>query len=292
VTASARQPAPAFLKMHALGNDFVIFDARREPLSFNARQAAMLVNRHVGIGADQALTLQPSSRADVFLRIQNTDGKDAPACGNATSCVARLLIEEAGQEAVRIETPGGICTARRVDDRRVCLDLGAPDFDWRSFPLANEADLDNLDVSSDPRYPPVVSAPSALRVGSPHVVFFVDELDAVAIASIGPQLERHPMFPLGANIGFAQVVDRSTLRLRVWERSAGLTLACGTGSCAAVIAAHRRGYCERSVTVGLDGGDADVEWGDDGRVRLVAATSKSFAGHMAEELWSSLQLDA
>lgn len=279
----------SFLKLHGLGNDFVLLDARDEPVSLSAAQAALIADRHVGIGADQVLTLLSSDLADGFLRIQNVCGREVEACGNATRCVADYLLAEVSNGVVAVDTMAGTMQAERVDDGRVRLSMGKPDLHWSEIPLARKVDTRCLPLVRCVDGSPVVSNGMAVGMGNPHAVFFVDSLAAIPVEAIGPGLETDPLFPEGANIGFAEVVDDATLRLRVWERSVGLTLACATGSCAAVVAGHISGRLERQVSVYLDGGCLSVEWrARDDQLFVVGPAERVFEGRMDKDFTDRL----
>jgi diaminopimelate epimerase len=261
----------AFVKMHGCGNDFVILDERARRLGLAPEQAAFLANRRTGIGCDQVIAIQPVAGADAFMRIWNPDGSEAGACGNATRCVADILMREAGTEAATIRTVSGDLPATRAADGLITVDMGPPRLDWADIPLARPADTLRLDLPGEP---------AAASMGNPHVTFFVPALDAVRIADSGPRFENDPLFPRRANIGFAQVIDPGTIRLKVWERGAGLTLACGSGACAALVNAHRRGLAHRRARVVLDGGTLTIAWRDDNHVLMIGPAVTVFRGEI------------
>ncbi len=269
--------------MHGLGNDFVVIDARQRPLSVAAAGARALADRHTGVGFDQLIIVEPAndSRAAAFMRIRNADGGEVSACGNATRCVARLLFEEGAETEIVLETAAGLITARHADNDRqhYTVDMGPARDGWQDIPLAKDCDTDHLPLARSPLTDPV-----GVNVGNPHAVFFVADADAVAVEQLGPELEHDPLFPERANIGVAQIIDPGTLRLRVWERGAGLTQACGTGACAAAVAAHRRGLTGRKVQVRLDGGNLDIEWLADGHVTMTGPAAISFTGAFDDSL--------
>ena len=276
-----------FLKMHGAGNDFVVLDLRRTPLRMDAALARALADRHTGVGCDQVLSIEPSDRGDAFMRIHNPDGSEAQACGNGTRCVASLLFAESGQDHAVIETRAGLLPSRLVEDDCIEVDMGPAYLDWRDIPLAHEMDSLRLDLTLEPDQGPVLADPCAVGMGNPHAVFFVDDLDAVDMAAVGPVLEHHALFPDRANIGVVQVLDEDNLRLRVWERGAGLTLACGSGACAALVAAHRRGKCGRRARLTLDGGGLTIEWrADDGHVLMSGLAVTAFSGVLDDGLIS------
>ncbi|HEY8613856.1 MAG TPA: diaminopimelate epimerase [Roseomonas sp.] len=263
-----------FRKMHGLGNDFVVLDARAAPLPITQARAAAIADRRTGIGCDQFIVMEPGTEgADVFMRIRNPDGSEAGACGNATRCVAELAMAEAGTGAVAIRTIAGILPSERLPDGTVRVDMGLARLGWQDVPLAREMDTLHLPLSADG-----VSGPAACSMGNPHATFFVPDLGALDLARIGPVLEHDPIFPERANIGFVQVIAPGHLRLVVWERGAGLTLACGSGACAALVNAARRGLSARAATVSLPGGDLCIEWRDDGHVLMAGPTATAFTG--------------
>ena len=210
------------------------------------------------------------------MRIWNADGQEVSACGNATRCVAWLLMEEGGAASRRIETPAGMLYAERAGDHIITVDMGSPLLRWEEIPLARAMDTQALDYSIDG-----YSAPGAVNMGNPHVVFFVDDVEAVPITALGPKIEHDPLFPQQVNVGFAEVRSPEQIRLRVWERGAGLTKACGTGACAAVVAAHRQSRTGRAVEVLVDGGSLQIEWraGDD-RVLMTGPVELEATGEL------------
>jgi diaminopimelate epimerase len=261
-----------FVKMHGCGNDFVVFDERERPLGFTQARAAALADRRTGIGCDQFITIErppAGSLATAFMRIRNPDGGEAGACGNATRCVAALLAADNGRQAQVIRTHAGDLPALVLAPDRVTVDMGAPRLDWRDIPLARPMDTLHLDLPGDP---------AAASMGNPHATFFVDDVAALDIAALGPALEHDPLFPERANIGFAQVLASDRIRLRVWERTAGLTLACGSGACATLVNAHRRGLTGRRATLLLDGGELEMEWRDDGHVLMTGPVVTAYSG--------------
>ena len=264
-----------FLKMHGLGNDFVVLDARGGGVAIGAEGARALADRHTGIGCDQLIVLQPPRHpgAQLLMRIHNPDGSEAEACGNATRCVAWVLGRETGDSRVQIETVAGLLEAEIAADGRIAVDMGPARTHWRDIPLARAADTDCVDLALGP-----LSAPVCTNIGNPHATFFVDDVEAVDLAALGPALEHHALFPQRANIGIAAIRDRDNIRLRVWERGAGITRACGSGACAALVAAYRRGLAERRAVVMLDGGSLDIKWREDGHVIMIGPAALSFEG--------------
>ena len=270
-----------FTKMHGLGNDFVVLDARRAPLRIGARQARAIADRHTGIGCDQVIVIEPPANglADVFMRIRNADGGEVAACGNGTRCVAAMIMKEKNSTHAAIETAAGVLDAAAKADGLIAVDMGPAATDWRDIPLAGPADTLHLDIAAGP-----LSDPVGVNMGNPHAVFFVDDAEAVPLDSLGPQIERHEMFPRATNVEVAQVLSGSEIRLRVWERGVGITLACGSGACAALVAASRRGLTGRAADVVVDGGRLGVEWLDDGHVRLTGPVAVSFTGTLGQSM--------
>ena len=266
----------AFLKMHGLGNDFVIVDARDRAIALETDAIRRVADRHIGVGCDQVIRLEPSAEGDLFMRIWNPDGSEAEACGNATRCVASLAMAEAGRDTLTIETVAGLLPCR-ASGGIVTVDMGPARTDWQAIPLVRESDTLALELGA--------AAPAvAVNMGNPHAVLVVEDCDAVDLASEGPRLEHHPMFPDRANISFVTVEDRTHMRARVWERSAGATLACGSAACAIIVAAVRRGLTERSAEVALPGGTLAMTWREDGHVLMAGPTALSYCGTLAREL--------
>ncbi|WP_043836767.1 diaminopimelate epimerase [Muricoccus aerilatus] len=263
-----------FRKMHGLGNDFVVLDARAASLPITPVRAAAIADRHRGIGCDQLIVMEPGGEgADVFMRILNPDGSESGACGNATRCVAELAMEGADLGTATVRTLFGDLPAERLADGTIRVDMGSPRLGWRDVPLAREMDTLHLPLSAGG-----AADPAALSMGNPHATFFVPDLDALDISRLGPMLEHDALFPERANIGFAQVLAPGHLRLIVWERGAGLTLACGSGACAALVNGVRRGLLAREAVVSLPGGDLRIGWRDDGHVLMAGPTATAFTG--------------
>ena len=265
----------SFVKMHGAGNDFIVMDERVRALDLSPARVRHLSDRRTGIGCDQFITLDrppPDTDADVVMRIRNPDGSEAGACGNATRCVAELLFEENGRPYQVIRTVAGDLPAERLADGRQRVDMGPARLGWADVPLAHEADTLHLDMPGHP---------AACSMGNPHVTLFVPDVDTHPVEADGPALEHHALLPDRANIGFATILAPDRLRLRVWERGAGLTLACGSGACAAVVNAHRRGLTDRRVTVVMDGGVLEIEWLANGRVLMTGPSATSFRGVVA-----------
>ncbi len=263
-----------FLKMHGCGNDFVVMDERAHALGLTPTRAAAIADRRFGVGCDQFIVMEPGTNgADVFMRIRNPDGSEAGACGNATRCVAHLVATETGRTDLIVRTISGDLPATILADGRVRVDMGAARLDWADIPLAGPMDTLHLDLARGG-----VADPAAASMGNPHATFFVPDMAAIDIDRIGPSLEHDPIFPARANIGFVQVLTPERIRLRVWERGAGLTLACGSGACAALVNAHRRGLTTRRAAVLVDGGELEIEWREDGHVLMTGPVATSFTG--------------
>ncbi|MGH7002458.1 MAG: diaminopimelate epimerase [Alphaproteobacteria bacterium] len=264
-----------FIKMHGAGNDFVVLDLRDGSAAPSPQQAVAIADRHRGIGCDQIVLIGPSPTGigDLGLTFLNSDGSEAGACGNGTRCVADFLMHERGADHLALETAAGVLDCARGRDGRVTVDMGRARAEWRDIPLAEAADTLHLGIGEG-----AVRDPVGVSMGNPHAVFFVPDVAVVPIAAIGPKLERHKLFPERANIGFAEVRARDRIRLRVWERGAGLTLACGSGACAALVAAVRRGLANRKATLELDGGALEIEWLENGHVLMTGPTAIAFHG--------------
>lgn len=274
-----------FLKMNGLGNDFVVVEARSAPFAPSASQVRALADRAEGVGCDQLIAIEGSTRADAFMRIWNADGGEVSACGNAARCVGWLLLEAAGRDTVRLETAAGILEVARAGEKSVTVDMGRPGLDWQDIPLAEAMDTRGIELQVGPIDDPVLHTPGAVSMGNPHVVFFVKDADVAPVREVGPMIEHHHLFPQGVNVGFAQVKAPDRIRLRVWERGAGLTKACGTGACAALVAAHRRRLADREATLELDGGDLRIEWRRaDDHVLMTGPVAVEFTGMLPEAL--------
>ena len=264
-----------FYKMHGLGNDFVVLDFRRGSIPLGTAAVRRLADRRTGIGCDQVILLKPPRHpaAQVLMGIRNADGSAAQACGNATRCVATLLHRETGDTRMRIETIARLLDAEVLPDGYVAVDMGPARTGWREIPLARPMDTERVELALGP-----LAAPVCTNIGNPHATFFVADVEAIDLAALGPILEHDPLFPERANIGVATVGERGDIRLRVWERGAGITRACGSGACAALVAAHRRGLAGRRAPVELDGGTLDIAWREDGHVIMTGPTALSFEG--------------
>jgi diaminopimelate epimerase len=258
----------AFTKMHGLGNDFVVLDGREDTLpALDSATVAALANRHTGIGCDQLILLEPSASADFRMRIFNADGGEVEACGNAARAVGQLH-----GRAARVETLGGMIETS-PSDSGISVDMGVPRFEWQDIPLAYPLDTHLMPVAWEELVHPL-----AVNVGNPHAVFFVPDCDAIDMARLGPIIETDPIFPQRINVNVGTVIDRGHMRLRVWERGAGLTLACGTGACASAVAAIRRGLADSPVRVALPGGVLIIEWRDNDHIVMTGPATESFRG--------------
>jgi diaminopimelate epimerase len=257
-----------FIKMHGLGNDFVVLDGRDTALPAMTEQiAAALADRHSGIGCDQLILLEPSAAADFRMRIFNSDGSEVEACGNASRAVAMLH----GKPAV-IETAGGLLEATPTNGGAV-VDMGKPRFDWASIPLDFAMDTNPMPLGWGP-----LKSPIAVNVGNPHIVFFTQDADKIDLASLGPEIEEDTVFPQRVNVNIAHLIADNHLQLRVWERGAGLTRACGTGACATAVAAIRKGLVGSIVRVSLPGGDLIIEWQEGESIRMTGPAAEAFRG--------------
>ena len=267
-----------FIKMHGLGNDFVVIDNRESLLTIDQTTIAAVTNRRLGVGCDQVLILNSTKvpEAYVSMEIRNVDGTEAEACGNGSRCVAALMMEESGKNVLGIETLAGVLLAERDESGRVTVDMGPARYNWQDIPLARKTDTLHVDFEGAPLTDGV-----GVNMGNPHIVFFLNDVDALELDSIGPQIEHHPLLPERANIEVVSLLGVDRLRMRVWERSCGITQACGSGACAAVVAAHRREITGRSAEVVLDGGSLFVEWREsDGHVLLAGPTMVVFRGEL------------
>ncbi|HLJ65129.1 MAG TPA: diaminopimelate epimerase, partial [Stellaceae bacterium] len=245
------------------------------------REVRAIADRHRGVGCDQLILLEPARSPDaaLFMRIRNADGGEVEACGNATRCIADLVMRETGQTKVTIETGAGLLEGRAAGAHRVAVDMGEPKTSWREIPLARLCDTDHLPITLGP-----LSDAVATSMGNPHATFFVKDVESIDLATIGPVLEHHPLFPERANIGVVEILSSERLRFRVWERGAGITIACGTGACAALVAAHRRGFSGRRAEIIADGGPLDIEWREDGHVVMTGEVAVSFSGTLDPSL--------
>jgi diaminopimelate epimerase len=263
-----------FIKMHGIGNDFVILDGRKNSIRLSPEQVAILAARHTGIGCDQVIVMEAARNTDVFMRIYNPDSSEASSCGNATRCVAWLLMQESGKDSATIETRAGIMHAKKADNGNICVDMGAPKFDWQDIPLSKESNTQKLDiVHGELKYP------FAVNMGNTHMIFVVPDAKAVPLHEAGAALEHHPLFPERTNVSVAQVLDKKHVRLRVWERGAGETLACGTAACATLVALNTLGLVESDADIELPGGTLNISWNKaTQRVFMTGDVAVSFTG--------------
>ncbi len=272
-----------FLKMHGLGNDFVVLDARTSALDLPVERRKIIAHRQLGVGCDQLIVLEKptDAEADVFMRIYNPDGSEAGACGNATRCIASLVMDERERSDVTVQTISGLLESQKVGMGAnglpvIAVDMGPARLDWREIPVREACDTNHLPVGLGPLQDPV-----GTNMGNPHATFFVDNAAAIALAELGPKLEHDPFFPERVNIGVAQVIGKDKLLLRVWERGAGETLACGSGACAAGVAAVRRGLTGRKVEIVVAHGTLTIEWMPDGHVSMTGGISLAYRGEIA-----------
>ena len=262
-----------FMKMHGLGNDFVVIDRRQGGVRITPELARAAGDRRRGVGFDQLAVIESDQASAGRLTFFNPDGSISAACGNATRCIARHLMNETGQNAVTLRTERGMLACEDAGDGMTRVNMGAPETEWREIPLAQNVDTLHLPLDGDP---------VATSMGNPHCSFFVEDAEAIDLASRGPEIEHHPLFPERTNVQFASVLGRDHLRMRVWERGTGVTLASGSSSCAVAVAAVRRGLSGRKVTLDLDGGRIWVDWREDG-VWMTGPTAHVFDGQIRLE---------
>ena len=275
-----------FLKMHGLGNDFVVLDARTAALDLTPERRRVIADRRLGVGCDQLIVLEPPTEreADVFMRIYNPDGGEAGACGNATRCVASVVMDERKTDQVTVQTIAGLLESQKTGVGSnglpvISVDMGLARLDWREIPVREACDTKHMPVGIGPLQDPV-----GTNMGNPHATFFVDDAAAIPLGELGPKLEHDRFFPERVNIGVAQLLGEGRLRLRVWERGAGITLACGSGACAAVVAASRRGLIHRNADVELEGGALTIEWLRDDHVLMTGGIALAFKGELDRSL--------
>jgi diaminopimelate epimerase len=266
-----------FMKMHGLGNDFVVIDRRGGGAVVTADLARALGDRHRGVGFDQLAVIDADPDTAARLTFFNSDGSRSSTCGNATRCIARYLMDETGLNSLVLRTDRASLECEDAGDGRVRVNMGSPQTDWQEIPLASEVDTLHLPIEGDP---------VATGIGNPHCTFFVDDAEAVDLDTLGAKFEHHELFPERTNVQFAHVIDRDHLRMRVWERGVGVTLASGSSSCAVGVAAARRGLTGRHVRLELDGGAIEVDWREDG-VWMTGPTSFVFTGHLTPEFLGS-----
>jgi len=265
-----------FTKMHGLGNDVVVLDARTGEIALDPAEVRAIADRRRGIGCDQLILIEPprDPGALAYLRILNADGSEAEACGNGTRCVAATLMDEIGVREVTLETTVGLLDVTMAENEQLTVNMGQALLDWQDIPLANEVDTLHLEIGSGELLDPV-----AVNIGNPHCVFFVDDTETIDLERLGPEIENASLFPKRTNVEVAAVRDEGRIRMRVWERGAGITLACGSGACATLVAAHRRKLAGRKAEVMLDGGSLAIEWLESGDVLMTGPVAISFKGN-------------
>ena len=267
-----------FMKMHGLGNDFVIVDARAQQVPLTAALVTAIAHRQFGVGFDQLAVIEPGTGgADAHLVFYNADGSTSAACGNATRCIARHLMVEGGKPELTLTTDRGTLYARDAGDGLTSVNMGQPQLDWAEIPLARA--MDTLEL-------PIEGTPTATGMGNPHCTFFVEDAEAVDLEARGAEIEHHPLYPQRTNVQFASLNGPDRLRMRVWERGVGVTLASGSSSCATAVAAARRGLTGRKVAITLDGGTLQVDWRDDG-VWMTGPTMHVFSGTLTRDFLES-----
>ena len=268
----------AFMKMHGLGNDFVVFDARDTAINLTPDRVKAIADRHFGVGCDTVVVIRPGgAQADASVQFHNADGSESESCFNATRCVARFLMDERGLARVKLTTKGGMLACSDAGKGLVMVDMGPPRLDWQQVPVASQVDTMNFPLDVGGSSVPV----SAVSMGNPHCVLFVPDAEKAPVTQLGPRIETLPFFPQRTNVEFAQVLDAQRIRMRVWERGVGVTLACGTGACATAVAAMRRGLTGRKVELLLDGGSLIIEWREeDGHVLMTGPTAMPFRGRL------------
>jgi diaminopimelate epimerase len=281
IRPAMNRPVPSglpFMKMHGAGNDFVVIDRRHGGPAVTSQIARALGDRHRGVGFDQLAVIETDPEAEARLTFYNADGSTAAACGNATRCIARHLMDETGVSALALRTERGLLACEDAGNGLTRVNMGSPLLDWRDIPLAEDVDTLHLPIAGDP---------VATGMGNPHCTFFVDDADAVDLEQRGVEIEHHPLFPERTNVQFAHIVAPDHLRMRVWERGVGATLASGSSSCAVAVAAHRRGLTGRSVALDLDGGLIEIDWRDDG-VWMTGPTAHVFSGTLTAAFLGAL----
>ncbi len=272
-----------FLKMNGLGNDFAVVQTGAEAFEPTEDQVRAWADRTAGVGFDQLIAISPGEGAEPLVRFWNADGEEIGACGNGSRCVGWLLMQASGKDAAAFRTAERALSATKAGENRISVDMGAPRLAWDEIPLAEDMDTRGIELQVGPIDNPRLHTPGCVSMGNPHVVFFVEDIDAVDVTRDGSLIEHHPLFPEGVNVGFAQILARDRIRLRVWERGAGLTKACGTGACAALVAAHRRGLTGRAATLELDGGELYIDWREsDGHVIMTGPVARDYSGTLPD----------
>jgi diaminopimelate epimerase len=265
-----------FIKMHGLGNDFVVLDSTKNQYNINKASIQLIANRKFGVGCDQVIEMKHSDKEDIYMKIYNADGTEAEACGNAARCIAGLLFASSPKKAVSIETIAGVLKAESEENGLIKVDMGKPKFFWKDIPLSmniSEINFEELTLKNG----------LAINIGNPHIVFFVKDLDAVDINKIGPLIENNSLFPEKINVEICQLENRKKIKVLVWERGAGNTLACGSGACAALVAAYKNSLSEPQAEIVLDGGSLNITWniGSDEHVIMSGPIAVSFLGDLS-----------
>lgn len=266
-----------FMKMHGLGNDFVVVDARQESVEISAALARGIAHRQLGVGFDQ-LAVIGTGTGDAHLTFYNSDGSTSGACGNATRCIARHLMDESGRTELHLTTDRGDLFAKDAGDGLTSVNMGQPQLLWHEVPLAEE--MDTLEL-------PIEGGPTATGMGNPHCTFFVDDAERVSLEDFGARYEHHPLYPERTNVQVASLIGPDHIRMRVWERGVGVTMASGSSSCATAVAAVRRGLTGQQVRIDLDGGTLWIDWADDG-VWMTGPTMHVFSGTFTRSFLDSL----
>ena len=274
----------AYRKMNGLGNEFIILDIRASGARITEEDARLIADPKTGPGCDQVISIENRKGVEgAFMGVWNADGSEVSACGNAARCVGALLMDETDSNSIDFTTGAGALRAWRVGANRIAVDIGEPKFAWRAIPLAEQMDDTRfIDIKLGPIDNPVLWGPSAVNVGNPHCIFFVENAETPALDRFGPLVENHPLFPQRANVSVAQVTSQNAIRLRVWERGVGITKACGSAACAALVAANRRRLTARKATVTLDGGDLAIEWRDDNHIVMAGPFEFENEGQLSE----------
>jgi diaminopimelate epimerase len=282
--------AIAFRKMNGLGNDFVVLDGRAQPFVISEEKARAIADRKTGIGCDQLIVMEKSDSADVKMRIWNSEGGEVESCGNASRCIAGLVMQETGRASATIDTKGGFLSATSAQAGQVTIDQGAPRFDWKDIPLSERfADTRYIELAVGPSDKPIIHSPSVVNVGNPHCIFWVDDLDVVDLSKVGPMIENHPLFPNRVNVELVKVAARDHALVRVWERGAGLTKACGTAACAVMAAGHRLKRLGEKARISLPGGDLFMAINpDNGHVLMTGPAAHDFDGVLPAALAEGL----
>jgi diaminopimelate epimerase len=265
------------MKMHGLGNDFVVIDARERDIQLPQRVISGIADRHFGVGFDQ-LAVISKGEFDAHLTFYNADGSESLACGNATRCIARYLMNEASKENLLLTTMHGKIPAVDLGNGITSVNMGQPELEWDKVPISKNISTVEL---------PIEGSPTATGMGNPHCTFFVEDAEKINLEEMGPKFENHPLFPERTNVQFASINASNQIRMRVWERGVGVTLASGSSSCATAVAANRRGLTGKKVQIELDGGILNINWLEDG-VWMTGPTMKVFTGSFSEEFLNSL----